>query len=187
MSAIGRSLREASGNLADHLNRTLNRTLTHRHLIAVIERELDITTIQFRQAGRAVPVQLNSQYDPIDLEITLRCTPDAIDSQRVMLRATSYRYALQPEGHREPMFRWEFVSEPEGDDAFWARHHLQGPAPINVGSQYVSLNDLHVPTGSVPIEEVIRLCINDLGVTPLSDDWDAILTESAMISRQIAV
>jgi hypothetical protein len=110
-----------------------------------------------------------------------------MDNRRVRLRAAWYRYTLQPEGHRDPMFRWEYVSEPEGGDAFWARHHIQGPAPIDVGSQYVSLNDLHVPTGPVLIEEVIRFCINDLGVAPSSDEWDAILVESAEISRQISV
>ncbi|CAN5749830.1 hypothetical protein BH23CHL2_BH23CHL2_14730 [soil metagenome] len=101
------------------------------------------------------------------------------------LRTVWYRYTLRPEGHREPMFRWEYVAEPEGDDAFWARHHLQGPAPINVGSRYVSLNDLHVPTGPVPIEEIVRFCIIDLGVASLSDEWDVILVESAEVSRQI--
>jgi hypothetical protein len=131
-------------------------------------------------------VRLNSQYDPVDLEITLRCVAEAIDSRQVGLRAEWYRYTLLPEGHQEPMFRWEYVSEPEGDDAFWARHHLQGPAPIDVGSRYVSLNDLHVPTGPVQVEEIIRFCINDLGVAPLSDEWDAILVESVEISRQIS-
>jgi hypothetical protein len=186
MSATGRSLREASSNLANHLNRTLNRTLTHRRLISFIERGANVSTIQFREAGRAVPTRLNSRYGPVDLEVTLRCTAEEVGSRRVRLRATWYRYTLLPEGHREPTFRWEYVSEPEGDDAFWARHHLQGPAPIDVGSRYVSLNDLHVPTGPVPIEEIIRFCINDLGVSPLSNDWHAILAESARISQQIS-
>jgi hypothetical protein len=183
MIVPGRSLREASQNLTDHLNRTLNRTLTHRRLISVIEPGVDMSWIQFRETGRVVPVELNSQYGPVNLEITLRCVSETIDGQRVGLKAVWYRYTLQPEGHREPMFRWEYVSEPEGEDAFWARHHLQGPAPIDVGSRYVSLNDLHVPTGPVPVEEVVRFCINDLGVAPLSEEWNAILIESTEISR----
>lgn len=135
MSATDRSLREASYNFADHLNRTLNRTLTHRRLISYIERGDDVSTIQFRESGRPVPVRLNSQYGFTNLEITLRCMAEALDDRRVSLRTVWYRYTLQPEGHREPMFRWEYVSEPEGDDAFWERHHLQGPAPIDVGSR----------------------------------------------------
>ncbi len=186
MSITGRSLREASSTYADHLNRMLNLTLTHRRLISYIERGDDVSTIQFRQAGRAVPVQLNSQFGPVHLEITLRCVAISADRRQVGLRAAWYRYTLLPEGQHEPMFRWEYVSAPDGEDAFWARHHLQGPAPINVGSQYVSLNDLHVPTGPVAIEEVVRFCINDLGVAPLADDWHTLLIESAEVSRQIA-
>ena len=40
------------------------------------------------------------------------------------------------------------------------------------------LNDLHLPTGFTTIEEVLRFCIVDLGVTPLSDEWDRVLTDS---------
>jgi hypothetical protein len=47
---------------------------------------------------------------------------------------------------------------------------LLGPA--------VSLNDLHLPTGYVAFEEVLRFCIVDLGVHPLSDGWDGVLRES---------
>ena len=183
MSTSGRTLQDAGRKLTDHFNRLLNRTLTHRRLISYIEREDEFVIIQFRQAGHVQPVRLNTQYGPMDLGLSLHCVPEVETRRRVNLRATWYRYTLQPHDQREPMFRWEYVAEPEGEDAFWARHHIQGPAPINVGSQYVSLNDLHVPTGPVPIEEIIRFCINDLGVAPLSDDWDATLLESAETSR----
>jgi hypothetical protein len=42
----------------------------------------------------------------------------------------------------------------------------------------VSLNDLHLPTGYVPFEEVLRFCIADLGVSPFAEDWDSVLQES---------
>lgn len=186
MPSTGRSLQEASRSFTDHLNRTLNRTLTQRRLIAVPNREDEYIGILFREAGRFRPVRLHTRYGPMDFGVSLRCVVEPVDNRRVKLSTAWYRYTLQAEDHREPMFRWEYVSEPESDDAFWARHHLQGSAPIDVGSQYVSLNDLHVPTGPVPIEEVIRFCINDLGVAPLSGEWDAILVESAEVSRQIS-
>ncbi|HEX5166289.1 MAG TPA: hypothetical protein VFV93_12885 [Thermomicrobiales bacterium] len=59
------------------------------------------------------------------------------------------------------------------DGSFWCRNHLQGPIPIAIGGKRVSLNDWHLPTGWVPIEEVIRFCIVDLGVEPLDRSLDA--------------
>jgi hypothetical protein len=42
----------------------------------------------------------------------------------------------------------------------------------------IPMDDLHLPTGYVPIEEIIRFCIVDLGVAPISGDWARILDES---------
>lgn len=39
----------------------------------------------------------------------------------------------------------------------------------------------HIPTGQVFIEDVVRFAIAELGVTPLRNDWDAVL---AGIARQ---
>jgi hypothetical protein len=40
------------------------------------------------------------------------------------------------------------------------------------------MNNLHLPTGFVALEEVLRFCIVDLGVNPLSDEWNGVLEES---------
>jgi hypothetical protein len=37
---------------------------------------------------------------------------------------------------------------------------------------------LHLPTGFVALEDVLRFCIVDLGVNPLSDGWHDVLEES---------
>jgi hypothetical protein len=42
----------------------------------------------------------------------------------------------------------------------------------------VRLNDLHLPTGFTTIEDVLRFCIVDLAVAPLSPEWDQVLNES---------
>ena len=42
----------------------------------------------------------------------------------------------------------------------------------------LTMDDLHLPTGYVPFEEILRFCIVDLGVKPLSENWNEILTES---------
>lgn len=105
---------------------------------------------------------------------------DSIEAQgggRQLVTA-EYAYTLTPDGANEALLRWEYVRNPS-DGGLWCRHHLQGPIPLKLGrAGTVPLNDLHLPTGYVTIEEVIRFCIVDLGVEPLTKDWDAILTES---------
>jgi hypothetical protein len=44
------------------------------------------------------------------------------------------------------------------------------------------MNDLHTPTGRVPIEEAIRFCINGLGTPKLSEDRDTRLQESEVLT-----
>ena len=96
---------------------------------------------------------------------------------------------------RPGKFRWEYEKDPGNS---YCRHHFQGPitVPIKHDTE-VSLNDLHVPTGFVTVEEILRFCIVDLGVPPLSPatlppapaepgdhdlhrhkTWDEVLTES---------
>jgi hypothetical protein len=42
----------------------------------------------------------------------------------------------------------------------------------------LTLNDLHLPTGYVPLEEVIRFCIHDLGAKSAKANWHEVLEES---------
>ncbi|MBI2455099.1 MAG: hypothetical protein HYV46_03055 [candidate division NC10 bacterium] len=93
------------------------------------------------------------------------------------LRTIDYRYTLTPGDKTEPLLRWEYLKTPPAG-ALWCRHHLQGPVELQIHEHSVSLNDLHLPTGYVPFEEVLRFCIVDLGVPPLSEDWDAVLRDS---------
>jgi hypothetical protein len=91
-----------------------------------------------------------------------------------------YRYALHMglNVESEPVVRWELDRHPSDPDARWSRRHLQGPIPLSFGPVTVSLNALHLPTGVVTLEDVIRFCIHDLGVSPLRADWHEILIQS---------
>lgn len=78
---------------------------------------------------------------------------------------------------REALLRWEYVKQwPTANDQ-WCRHHLQGPVNLALGGG-VLLQHLHLPTGYVVIEDVIRFCINDLGVPFLSAGWHQELEDS---------
>lgn len=168
----GRTPREASQACKESLNRLLSHTITHRPLIVMIDRRSEVIKINFRQDGLVTTTRLQTRYGPMELFVGQ--TYDTVDGQheRERLRLIEYRYTLTPAGFDDPLFRWEFVRAPSSG-SFWCRNHLQGPISVNVGGRSVNLNDWHLPTGWVPIEEIIRFCIVDLGVSPLDTSVDA--------------
>ena len=38
-------------------------------------------------------------------------------------------------------------------------------------------NKAHIPTGRVPVEDVVSFLITELGVTPLVSEWERIIRE----------
>jgi hypothetical protein len=101
------------------------------------------------------------------------------------LRIIQYLYSLTPQARSEPLLRWEYLRERPDPAARWCRHHLQGPIGLGLHdlgeprAREIRLNDLHLPTGPVSLAEVLRFCIVDLSVRPLSEQWDGELEASA--------
>ena len=74
--------------------------------------------------------------------------------------------------------RFEYVSE-DADPTFdHCRHHVQFHRDYHRTRSDFSPAKLHIPTGMITIEEVIRFLILDLGVTPLTKNWKPMLAAS---------
>jgi hypothetical protein len=167
MPIEGRHLREVSQILQGHLNVLLSHTITRVPLIAFSARSSNTVQLSFRHRGIPSTAPLRTRFGPVDLFLSQTCDAVEGERERARLRTVQYRYTLTPANSSEPAFRWEYEKFPSAS-SFWCRHHLQGPLPFQFGhSPTITLNDLHLPTGWVTIEEVIRFCIVDLGVTPL--------------------
>lgn len=167
MAFEGRTLREASQLFKEHLNQLLSHTITRTPLIAMTERHSDLASIGFRQGGMPGSALLHTRFGMMNLYLGQVCDAEEADHSRVRLRIVKYQYKLTPAGVDEPVIRWEYDRFPTGQ-GLWCRHHVQGPMPLSLGpGRPISLNDLHLPTGPIPIEEVVRFCIVDLGVRPL--------------------
>ena len=106
---------------------------------------------------------------------------------RFRLTTKNYNYGLfdrEPGATDEPLFRWEYVADP-GPEGKWCRSHFhvgigqtpRAPIAVTIGKTEADLHHLHIPTGFVLIEHVIRFLINDLGVPPKAS-WEAKLRES---------
>jgi hypothetical protein len=174
----GRSLGEASRVFVEHLNQVLHTTVTQMPLSLEISRS--VANIRFRRGSDAATVRLQTQYGPMALYVGYLCNT-VVDASGVhALRIASYRYALLPDGHTESLLRWEYIRTP-AEDAEYCRNHFQGPISLGIRNRSgidANLQHWHLPTGWVPLEEVIRFCIVDLGVTPLSEAWSQILREN---------
>ena len=175
MPIRGRTLRKAAQNFCNHANRVLNRTVTKTRLLVIdVPPRVQVT---FRQGGRPVEAKLQTRFGPIGLYFGQVCDSVVDQDGLHTLRTIEYKYTLTPAGADEPLLRWEYVKHlPPG--AEWCRHHLQGPVDLEIHRHSVPLDDLHLPTGYVTFEEVLRFCIVDLGVRPLHRDWSAILRQS---------
>jgi len=63
--------------------------------------------------------------------------------------------------------------------AAWHWHPASGVAYPHVHVTGAVLDHrVHVPTGRVSIESVLRMLIGDFGVAPLRDDWDDVLAKT---------
>lgn len=75
------------------------------------------------------------------------------------------------------MWHWHPYRSPEHPEP-----HVHPPTSHRLFG--LNLPDLHVPTGRVSFEDVIRFLISDVRVVPLDDEWPAILGETERRFRQ---
>lgn len=178
MPIIGRSLWDAAQQFSDHVNSILFRTLTQSRVQVVGTRRSPLVELAFRHGGAVARALLHTKVGQVWLSFGQTCDATTPRRDVYQLHTVKYKYALTPDGTEEPMLRWEYVRDTGG--SAWCRHHLQGPVLVHVSEHHghLNLNDHHLPTGYVPFEEVLRFCIVDLGVQPLTGDWDAVLRES---------
>lgn len=95
----------------------------------------------------------------------------------------SYLYRVLDREEREILaFHWH----PTGLSNITDPHlHLSGRLnPIDMGrdQEPLPLADMHLPTGFVTLEDVVRLLITEFGITPRRADWDGILRENRALA-----
>jgi len=176
----GDTLAEAVERFREHLNGLLARTVTQARVVALAHRSPRraplFVTLALRHGGGAIEAPLRTRYGPMCLYLGQRCE-SVQRGRRHRLVTAAYRYTLRGETQEAPLLRWEYERHWPDPGARWCRHHLQGDVPLPLGAG-VSLNALHLPTGFVTVEEVLRFCIVDLGVAPLAADWHERLEQS---------
>ena len=179
MPLIAKTPREAFHTFQDHLNRTLNKVLTPSRLRFIVRsaRQEKTSLAFFDARSRPVAVRLPSSFWYLSLRQDLQAVPG---KEGYELRTLQYAYRIQrtPSIQDEAEVRFEYVSHELDPSARWCRHHVQFHRDYQNVRDSFSPNKLHIPTGSVTVEDVIRFLITDLGVPPLIETWDGELKKS---------
>lgn len=165
----------------NHLNRLLNRTVTQAPLTKLLVPPRVL--LQFWQDGRPVCVRVGRGYH-LYVGQTLEAIKEAKSRYRLRTVAYAYRIAEGPSFDDRCLFRWEYKAR-EFEDSLFPRHHLHLPVMLRcAGHRTLDAEALHIPTGWITVEEVVRFLIHELGVRPRSRNWDALLRESEQKFRE---
>ncbi len=180
MPILGRTPEAAAKKHFEAFNALLRATLTQSPLVMVKRPKSRGAPPEFHSAfcgkRETVDVPLKTRFGTVGLSVGQRCGI-VRDKKTHRLFTLEYRYMLTPEGADQPLGRWEYVREPE-TTARWCRDHLPGTPAFALGKRAVALNVLHLPSGFVTLEEVLRCCVVDLEVKPLSPAWNEKLETS---------
>jgi hypothetical protein len=133
---------------------------------------------RIRRAGGPYPASFQSDFaildrvgglPPMRLELTHDYHVVPPDGGRGLWRVSTAGWIYELADSRDQLiaaFHWH----PEGSGRATRPHvHVHGHHDT------VDLHKLHLPTGRVPIESVVRFAIEDLNVVPRRSDWERVL------------
>lgn len=197
MPIEGRTAEDCFEQYRGHIGPLIAATLTKKHIV-------NLPRLQHKPNARpmylghdklkAVALE-SSTHGRIHLQLSQDLEAVPSDDGKFQLKTRQYWYKVlcgDPKFTDEPLFRWEYVKNPDPGDR-WCRHHFQvgkvmggrdGEQPkaisVPLGDGQADLNRLHVPTGYVLIEYVIRFLITDFGIDPPCglDQWEQELERS---------
>ncbi|MBC7793533.1 MAG: hypothetical protein H7Z43_07480 [Clostridia bacterium] len=133
----------------------------------------DLASLGFREGNRILAVKLKTKPENLFFSLSQNIEGKAAEGDYRLTKKT-YGYRLLPSAviTDQALIRSEFEPMPnDGPPAY----HIQSDATAGK----LDLNRLHVPTGRVMIEHVIRFLIVELGhKPPCGDEWPNVLEKS---------
>lgn len=153
----------------------MSRIVLQRRKIQGDELRLEFGTLA---QGRVAGVPLETRFGRLYFYLSQQLEAVLESDGWYRLSTRKYWYRIQPVSspNEQAHFRWEYESPGKHDGH--PRHHIQLRSDVQLDGHVLDLNKLHVPTGWVTIEEIIRFLIVDLGVKPAGDDWPERLRKS---------
>lgn len=131
------------------------------------------------QGGFAVLSRKNGET--LKLDLVHRYTVAEVEGERGPWTVSTAEYIYEVSDQSDELiatFHWHPLTAQAGDGIPWPHIHAYG------SREALTLHKLHLPTGRISVEAVVRFIIEDLDVVPRRDDWSAILDRHEQEFRQ---
>lgn len=175
MPITGRTPAECFNQFEQHVAELTSATLGPRRHIGHGYIRKNVLILSFREA-EPVAVPIETRYGRLFFYLAqeLEAVDDEAGGFRLGTRRYWYRVQKEADLRAPALIRWEYDTDTPRDD--YCRHYVQLAAEISRDDQRLDLDKLHVPTGWVLMEEVLRFLIVDLGMEPACGaDWPEVL------------
>lgn len=168
----------------DHVSGLLNKTITDAPLSLTSPKDKPYANFSFRDentVAMAAPLFGANLY----LAVSQALEANQLADRTWRLKTLRYNYHLLegPKHDSKWIIRWEYISHSQRKDLH-PRHHVHIATTVKTPVGEMDFDQLHLSTGWVTIEEVIRFMIVEMGVKPKSDNWDEELLESEDLFKQ---
>ena len=132
------------------------------------------------QAGYAILDRRNGQA--LSLELYHRYVVREAEGDRGPWTVSTSEYIYEVSDESDELiatWHWHPAIAQADDEAHWPHLHAHG------ARETLTLHKLHLPTGRVSVEAVVRFLIDDLDVVPRRDDWRAVLDRHEQTFRAL--
>lgn len=173
MPITGRTPENCFKDFLAHMQQLTSATISRTAQLRLDVRGNNLASLSFREGNRILAVKLKTKPENLFFSLSQNIEAKA-EKGDYRLTTKTYGYRLLPSAviTDQALIRWEF--EPMPNDGPPA-HHIQSYATTGK----LDLNRLHVPTGRVMIEHVIRFLIVELEhKPPCGDEWPNVLEKS---------
>jgi len=175
---------EVFRNFRDHISGLLNHTITDAPLSLFHRKDTPFAQFAFRdEADVAMAAPLFS--GGLFLAVSQQLRVDEQPNKTWKLRTLTYSYHLLEDSSPDSrwIIRWEYVSHIQRRNEH-PRHHVHIDTVVETPAGKMDLDKLHLSTGWVTIEEVIRFLIAEMGVKPKVENWDEQLLQSEQLFKE---
>jgi hypothetical protein len=169
-----------------HLARLLADTVPTKCPV-LVESNGPTAQLGFRRGNAPVAVPVETKHGRLFFWVAQLVRAEKGDGG-YRLSTLKYWYKLQASSDpkAQALIRWEYDRGLRGGNRP-CRHHVQQQTEIRIPdtSAALDLDKLHLPTGWVKLEEVLRFLIYDLGMKPpCGKRWPTVLEQSERVFRE---
>lgn len=167
MPIEARTPKECFDAFRDHVAELLANTVSRRYLLrsVAVEDAPERRRLSFWQQDRAIAIPIVTDIGRLHFFCS-QVLGVVEHGRHYRLRTLAYAYRLQlgPDSDARALLRWEFISGIGRSRGFHV--HADSRIEDSALSEALDLDKLHVATGRVLVEDVVRFLVAELGHKP---------------------